>query len=249
MPDVKILGVHVDITDKGELQKAVLYSARLKRKDVYAYVNVHAINIAQKDKQFRQFINSAFSSYCDGEGVRVGARILGRTLPPRIVLTYWIWDLCSACADNALSVFFLGGKEDVVERAAASLQERYPSLRISGYHHGYFEKNGEENDRVLEIINRARPNVLFVGFGMPLQEHWIAQNIARLQVNAVFPAGSMIDYTAGRRKYAPRWMTRHGMEWCYRLMKEPWRLWRRYLIGNPLFILRVVGQRIRWGAQ
>ncbi len=249
MADINILGVHVDVTDKGELQKSVLASSRLQRKDVYAYVNVHAVNLAQRDANFRNFLNDALSAYCDGEGVRLGARLLGRFLPPRIVLTYWIWDLCRFFEENDLSVFFLGGKEDVVERAVKVVTLRHPRLNVKGWHHGYFTKEGPENDRVVEMISGAAPNVLFVGFGMPLQEHWIQQNLSRLTVNAVFPAGSMIDYTAGVKKYAPRWMTSHGLEWLHRFLMDPWRLWRRYLIGNPLFVLRVVRQRLTQGLE
>jgi N-acetylglucosaminyldiphosphoundecaprenol N-acetyl-beta-D-mannosaminyltransferase len=222
---------------------------REKRKDVFAYVNVNAVNIAQKDAGFRDFLNGSFAAYCDGEGVRLGARILGSFLPPRIVLTYWIWDLCALCAGSGLSMFFLGGRETVVAQAVTAARERYPRLHIAGAHHGYFEKSGPENERVVELINGAKPNVLFVGFGMPLQEHWIMDNLQRLEVNAVFPSGSMIDYTAGTRKYAPRWMAGHGMEWCYRLAREPGRLWRRYLIGNPLFLIRIVRQRLYGGSR
>ena len=249
MADVDILGVRVDITDHRALLEDVLSTLREHRKDVFAYVNVHAVNLAQHDERFRQFLNSAHAAYCDGEGVRLGARIVGSYLPPRIVLTYWIWDLCALCAANDFSVFLLGGREEVVGQAAGALRAKVPGLSIAGSHHGYFAKSGPENDRVVELINRAKPNALFVGFGMPLQERWIADNLSRLDVNAVFPSGSMIDYTAGVKKYAPQWMARHGMEWCYRFSKEPLRLWRRYLIGNPLFLIRILRQRARKGTR
>ncbi len=248
MDKVDILGVEVDAVTKEDLEEAVIESIRRRRRDVLAYVNVHALNLAQVDASFRQFLNTATLSYCDGEGVRLGAWALGRKLPSRIVLTYWIWDLCALCVREGVSFFLLGGEPGSAKAAAQRMMDRYPGLRIAGFHHGFFDKSGPDNEEVLRRIRTARPDVLVVGFGMPLQEQWIRRNLAALDAGVILPAGSMIEYVAGRKKHAPPWMANHGMEWVYRLLQEPGRLWRRYLIGNPLFLLRVVLQRVRRGS-
>ena len=122
---------------------------------------------------------------------------------------------------------------------------------VAGADHGYFNKafDNLENDRVVNNINDVRPNILFVGFGMPMQERWIMENRDRLDVNVIMPVGAMFDYLAGTVPRAPKWMTDHGLEWLGRLIIEPRRLWKRYLIGNPFFLWRVLKQKFGFGIQ
>ncbi len=247
MDEVRVLGVRIDVIDTAALERSILADVRNGHAKLYAYVNVHAINLARTDRRFREIINGATVAYCDGEGVRMGARLLGKHLPPRTVLTYWIWDLCRLMQEKGLSVYFLGAREEVVAKAAAAIRERFPGLTVAGWHHGYFAKKGEESERVVGEINRAAPDILFVGFGMPVQEYWIEENLKSLRAGIVLPAGSMIEYIAGEKSPTPSWMAANGLEWFYRLLREPRRLWKRYLLGNPLFMLRVVGRRLRSG--
>jgi len=245
MPKGNILGVHVDVINKDGLHRAIGLSVAGHGTDVYAYANIHAINLAQDLPQFKAFLNSAHVVYCDGEGVRLGALLLGFALPPRVVLTYWAWELFAFCVAEGYSVYFLGAHENVVALAADQAARRFPQLVIKGWHHGYFDKQGQENDSVLRCINEAAPDILLVGFGMPMQEEWIGANLPGLEARVILPAGSLFDYMSGTKSIAPEWMANHGLEWMYRLMQEPGRLWKRYLIGNPLFFLRVMLQSIR----
>lgn len=249
MHKVDILGVQVDVIDTDGLHTAIEESVLQNRRDVYAYVNINAINIAHENERFKQFLNNSHVVYCDGEGVRLGARMLGYHLPPRVVLTYWIWELCELFEKRKFSVFFLGATEQYVEEAVGRVRQRFPEIVIAGWHHGYFEKTGAENEAVVEMINSARPNILIVGFGMPAQEMWIEENLSRLPANVILPAGSMIDYTAGRKGLAPKWMADNGMEWLYRFLQEPGRLWKRYLIGNPSFMYKIAREYLRKGTQ
>lgn len=245
MPKKTILGVDLDVIDKNGLHEAIGSSIARGGNDVYAYANIHAINLAQKLPRFKSFLNTAHVVYCDGEGVRLGARVLGFALPPRVVLTYWAWDLCALCLDRGYSVFFLGAEEYVIGLAVEQATRQFPQLKIKGSHHGYFDKHGAENEIVLKQINDAVPDILFVGFGMPLQEDWIEANRPRLNVRAILPAGSLFDYMSGTKSFAPAWMANNGLEWVYRLLQEPGRLWKRYLVGNPLFFLKILLQAIR----
>jgi N-acetylglucosaminyldiphosphoundecaprenol N-acetyl-beta-D-mannosaminyltransferase len=245
MPNRSLLGVRVDELDRESLEKTILDSRINGQSKVFAYVNVHAVNIACNDARFREIINRASVTYCDGEGVRLGGKILGWQLPERTVLTYWIWNLLPLLQAHGMSVYFLGGREEVVRRAVEVVRGKFPGLKIAGWHHGYFAKEGEESAAVVREINAASPDVLFVGFGMPVQEYWIDRYQPDLRVAVVLPSGSMIDYVAGMKRIAPAWMANNGLEWLHRLGREPRRLWRRYLIGNPLFFFRVLGQRLR----
>ncbi len=246
---IDILGVYVSVISQDGLNDAIVESVKCCEKKVIAYINLNAINIARGNEQFREFLNCAAIAYCDGEGVRLGAKILGRELPPRIVLTYWIWQLCALCEQNGLRVFFLGGSHEAVTRAVRNVKERFPRLTVAGSYHGFFQKSGPESDIVVEMINEVKPNILFVCFGMPMQEFWIKENFSRLTANVILPAGAMIDYAAGLKGIAPKWMANNGMEWLYRLIREPKRLWKRYLIGNPMFIVATLLQRARKGKQ
>ncbi len=244
MPDsIQLLGVRVDKVTKDDLYDRIDRSVRSGDRSYFSYVNIHAINLAQNDPEFRDALNNASVVYCDGEGVRLGARIMGLSLPPRIVLTYWIWELCAFCEKRGYSVFLLGAEEQVLHLAEKALRSRFPRLSIAGSHHGYFDKSGAETDKVVTLVQQSAPSVLLVCFGMPMQEKWVAKNLPRLSAPVILFGGSTIDYTAGKKKVAPPWMTRIGLEWLQRLAQEPRRLWKRYLIGNPLFLLRVLGER------
>jgi len=247
MSKTSILGIDIDDIDKGGLERAIVDCAEGGTKEVFAYVNVNAINIAQSNPEFRRFLNSAHVAYCDGEGIRLGARILGIAPPPRTVLTRTIWDLGALFQERGLSVFLLGGRRESAAAAASRWCDRYPKLRLVGYHDGYFEKTGPQNNEVIGSINRQCPNVLFVGFGMPEQELWIQRNIEQLQVNAVIPCGGMVDYLSGEAEVAPEWMSDYGMEWMHRLFQDPARLWERYLLGNPRFFFRILQELLNRG--
>jgi N-acetylglucosaminyldiphosphoundecaprenol N-acetyl-beta-D-mannosaminyltransferase len=134
----------------------------------------------------------------------------------------------------------------VAEKAATRLKERFPDLDIAGAHHGYFDKTAGslKNEAVIQEINAVRPNILIVGFGMPLQERWLMENWNCIEANVAIVAGAVFDYVSGELHRGPRWLTDHGLEWLARLIIEPRRLWRRYLIGNPLFLARVIKQRL-----
>jgi N-acetylglucosaminyldiphosphoundecaprenol N-acetyl-beta-D-mannosaminyltransferase len=244
MPEVEIVGVGIDVMDKHGVEDAIAECIRRGEKGVFAYANINTMNLAQRNERLKTFLNSAAVVYCDGEGVRLGASLLGYRLPPRIVLTYWIEDLCRMCVQEGFSLFLLGGREESAAAAAERIRRKYPALRLAGWHHGYFAKNGPENDEVVARINAASPDILVVAFGIPLQEYWIEENMQRLKARAILPAGSLIEYLAGRKSTAPAWMSNNGMEWVYRLFQEPGRLWKRYILGNPLFVVRVLRQRL-----
>lgn len=248
MANVDVLGVGVAPIDESQLLSAVREALERRRGSLFAYVNVNAINLAGELPWFRDLLNEAECAYCDGEGVRFGAGLLGRNIPARIALTYFFWDICAEAERKGYSVYLLGSHDHILTEAVARIHERFPRLRIAGTHHGYFEKSGRPSEEVVAAVNAAAPDLLFVGFGMPLQEEWIRRYRQSLNAGAIFPCGSMIDYASGMKSIAPMWMRKNGMEWVYRLFQEPGRLWKRYLVGNPFFISRIIGQRLREGS-
>lgn len=214
------------------------------RQTIILNVNAYAVTLAEQNGGFRRALCEADAVFCDGAGVWLAARWLGTPLPERFTPPDWISRLGRLCAASGRSLFLLGSTEEAVTRAAQALRAQVPGLVVHA-HHGYFEKQGTDNDAVLAQINAARPGALLVGFGMPLQELWITENRARLNATLILAVGGMFDYLGGLKPRGPRWLTDHGFEWLCRLVSEPRRLWRRYLIGLPHFARIVLRQKLR----
>lgn len=244
---IKIFGCRIDLLSQQDLIEAIFQMIASSKKGVVSNVNSHALNIAYAISWYRNFINASDYVFCDGFGVVLAAKLLGVTSPDRYTPPDWISQLGQKCAQHGHSFFLLGAKPGIAEQAAAAIQKHAPGLRISGVYHGYFDKsvNSPENKKVVDLINSSSTHVLLVGFGMPIQEKWLQDNWDALQINVALPVGAMFDFLAGETPRGPRWLTDHGFEWLTRLIIEPRRLWRRYLIGIPLFFWRILLQRLK----
>ncbi len=231
----------------GALHAEIERLVRGGRRGLVLNVNAHCLNLCYEDPRLRDFLNGAEAVLCDGAGVMLAARILGERIPQRITYADWIWQLADLASARGFSLYFLGARPGVAREAARRLRERYPDLEIVGVRHGYFDYSAgaAENEAVVEEINASAPDILLVGLGMPLQERWLMENIEGLDAGVVLTGGAVFDYVSGRLRRGPRFLTDSGFEWLARLLVEPRRLWRRYLLGNPLFLLRVLRQRLQ----
>jgi N-acetylglucosaminyldiphosphoundecaprenol N-acetyl-beta-D-mannosaminyltransferase len=210
-------------------------------------VNIYGYNLAEEQPWLYDCWNNAAIVFCDGAGVILGARLLGKTIPERITYADWYWRLVELAEVRNYSLFFLGAKPGVAARAAEVLRGLYPHLRIVGVHDGYFDMTpgSADNTALIEQINAANPDIVTVGMGMPLQERWLYDNWHRLNARVGLTGGAIFDYISGEVQRAPRWMTENGFEWLGRMVVEPRRLWKRYIIGNPVFLARVLRARFR----
>jgi len=242
---IEILGVQVHPLTVDELHEQLSAIIDGNGRARVLHVNAHGLNLATERPWMRDLLNEAEIVFCDGAGVMLGARLLGYHIPQRITYADWMWQLAAFCAGRGYSLYFLGAKPGVAAAAAEQLKARYPALEILGVQHGYFNSatDHEENRRVIAHINQSRPHILLVGMGMPRQEQWLRDNWDRLQVNVALTGGAVFDYMSGELRRAPRWITDHGLEWLGRLLIEPGRLWKRYLLGNPVFLARVLASR------
>jgi N-acetylglucosaminyldiphosphoundecaprenol N-acetyl-beta-D-mannosaminyltransferase len=240
-----VLGVGVDEIMVEELHEEVARLVR-RRGGIVLNVNAHCLNILYRDERLRGFFARADVVFCDGAGVRLAARLLGGRLPERITYADWLPRLGALAEERGFSLFFLGGRPGVAGEAARRLRAAHPRLEIAGARHGYFDHRygGPENEAVVAEINAVGPDVLLLGLGMPLQERWLMENYHRLDFGVALTGGAVFDYASGRLRRGPRVLTDNGFEWLARLLVEPRRLWRRYLIGNPLFLARVLRQRL-----
>lgn len=246
---ITVLGVRFHPLTSDEILSIVQHTVERRGRARIANVNVYGMNLAFEQIWLRDFFNHAEVVFCDGAGVALAAQILGHPPFERVTYADWMWQVGALAAARGFTLFLLGAKEDIAEKAAEKLRERFPTVKIVGTHHGYFNHvvESEENQRVLQRINTAAPDILVLGFGMPLQERWLMENWDALNARVGLTGGAVFDYVSGTLRRGPSWMTDNGLEWLARLIIEPRRLWRRYLIGNPLFFWRVLRQKFRQG--
>ena len=237
-----LLGVPVDGLTVRELNESILELVRRRRHALVLNVNVHALNLAVERPWFADLLRRAEIVFCDGAGVRLAALLKGHQLPPRITYADWMWSLAEFASQHGLSLYFLGGRPGVAAKAARALRGANPTLKIAGTRHGYFDRaaGSAESVGVIEEINRAKADILVVGFGMPIQEQWLSEHWGMLNAQVGLTGGAVFDYVSGTLRRPPGWMQRVGLEWLGRMLIEPRRLWRRYVLGNPLFVARVV---------
>ena len=203
--------------------------------------NVDHVVLAESDPELREIYRQASAVFCDGMPLLWAARFLGTPLRAKISGSDVLIRFCPRAAREGYRIFFLGGQEDAAEIAARRLTRRYPGLKVEGIYSPPwgFELDRQENTRVIEKINRVRPEILFVGLGTPKQEKWISRNRHLYRAGVSFPVGAGFDFVSGKFPRAPYWMQQGGLEWFWRLLREPRRLSRRYL-GRDLKFFPII---------
>jgi len=231
----KVLGVDLDDLSANDVAERVADAVGARRRVLVVNANAHMLTLAQSRRWLRNFITQADIAFCDGAGVQLAARLLTGRLPHRTTPPEWI-DAAARRIGPAGTVFWLGGRPDVVERAASMFAQR-TGTRCVGWHHGFFDMStgSADNAAIVAEINRASPDLLIVNMGMPRQEQWLRDHWHLLDARAGIAAGALVDHIAGRVRRPPRWVANMGLEWAVRLAIEPRRLWRRYLLGLPVF--------------
>ena len=208
------------------------------------YANAYGVTLAEENPNFAASMRGADYIFCDGFGVYAASRALGHSIPERFAWPDWINELAETAHAAGASMFFLGAQQGVATVAAKKLEERVPGLTVTA-HHGHFPKDEASSLAVIEKINASGAEVLLVGFGMPLQELWVEKFREQLRPSVVFTAGALFDYVAGHVRRGPPILTQYGFEWLTRLLIEPRRLWRRYLVGLPHFSAVIAEQWVR----
>jgi N-acetylglucosaminyldiphosphoundecaprenol N-acetyl-beta-D-mannosaminyltransferase len=218
-------------------------SERHSRRVMYA--NAHVLNQTHMVPELRRILRTSDLVYCDGYGVRLAARLLDVESPHRMTGADWIWDLAALCEERDLSLYLLGSDHGIAARASEQLRAKHPALRIAGTHHGYFDPDSPHGERVLEDIEATAPDIVLIGMGSPKQELWADAVADRSPSPVLWTVGALFDYVSGQVPRAPSWLADNGWEWIFRLAVEPRRMWKRYLLGNPAFLVRVAdeGQR------
>jgi N-acetylglucosaminyldiphosphoundecaprenol N-acetyl-beta-D-mannosaminyltransferase len=199
-------------------------------------INPEFIMIAQNDPNFRHILSRADLCVPDGVGLLWAAKHLGLLLPQRVTGSDGVPIVAERAAQKGWRLYFLGAAPGVADKAADVLRARHPALQIVGTHSG--SPAAEEEDSLVERVNQSGADILFVAYGAPEQDKWIARNLPRLQVKMAMGVGGAFDFVAGVLPRAPLWMQRLGLEWLFRLYLQPWRL--RRMLRLPRFVLAVL---------
>jgi N-acetylglucosaminyldiphosphoundecaprenol N-acetyl-beta-D-mannosaminyltransferase len=236
-PVLNLFGIPIVNTTMDEAVQWIIDRAGRDERGSLAFVNPDCLNIAWSHGGYREFLRAAERVLPDGIGIHLGCRMLGQGLRANVNGTDLFPRLCESAAREGLAVYLLGARPGIARAAADAMVQRYPELVVAGARDGYFQS--DEEPGVVDAINASGARILLVAFGAPRQELWIAHWRDRLEVPVAMGVGGLFDFYSGRIARAPVWMREIGLEWVYRLMQEPGRMWRRYVIGNPLFLYRV----------
>ncbi|MGQ9778131.1 MAG: WecB/TagA/CpsF family glycosyltransferase [Thermodesulfobacteriota bacterium] len=206
-------------------------------------LNPHLLLEAIKNPEYKEYIKRADIVTADGIGILLAGWLLGRRFPERVTGTDLMPRLGDLCAKKGYSLYLLGGEPGIAEKAKQSFEKKYPAIKIVGTHHGYF--GPEEEQTIVMEINSKGTDILVVCMGAYKQEMFIQRHLRQLNVSVCFGNGAAFDFMTGKLKRAPVFMQRHGIEWLFRLIIEPRRLWRRYLIGNAVFLWLIIKALIK----
>ncbi len=242
VPAIEILGVPVACLDEAAALEVIerLYSAAAPATVFYA--NAHALNLASVDSRYGRLLRDADLVLNDGAGVALAARMNGKSFPANLNGSDFNPLILGRAAQRGWPVFFYGARPGVAQRAAQRLTGRIDGLNVVGIEHGYLSER--ERGQVAERVRSSGAGLVMVALGNPLQELWLHEHLEATRARLGVGVGAFFDFAAGVVPRAPRWMNRAGIEWAYRLAREPGRLSRRYLVGNPLFLMRSARRRL-----
>lgn len=235
--ELSILGINVHDLLMKEAVKAILRLLEGGQPSQVCFVNADCVNIAYGDTEYRKILQSVPLVLADGIGLKVAGRLLGQDIRANVNGTDLFPVLCAALSGTGQGVYLLGASPGMTQRVSQWIRKNHPGVTVSGCHHGYF--SAEEEKAVIQGIKDSGAAVLLVAMGVPSQDKWIHTHLRATGVKVALGVGGLFDFFSARIPRAPLWMRRLGLEWVYRLLREPRRLWRRYLLGNAVFLARV----------
>jgi len=243
---VNVLGCPITKLDLEGFATRIEDFIRSGRPHYIAVVNAAKLVKMRTDKDLEQSVLAADLIGADGVPVVWVSRLIGNPLPGRVNGTDLMYELLKRANEKRYRIFFFGATNDVLQRVLKVVRQDYPGAQIAGSQHGYYTP--AEEPKVVKKIRKARPDILFIAFGTPKKELWVKQYLSSMEVPLVHGVGGSFDVLAGVIPRAPLWMQRNGLEWLFRLLQEPRRMWSRYLVTNTMFVMLVLWQWLRYQA-
>ncbi len=245
IPRVNVLGVGISAINMAQALQTIKEWVSNSKQHFICVRDVHGVVECQRDETLRRIHSAAGLVTPDGMPLvwlcyLKGFRGVERVYGPDLMLA-----VCNDSTTRRFRHFLYGGTPMAIERLNQNLQQRFPTINIVGTYSPPFRPlSPEEDTQVVQLINATNPQIIWIGLSTPKQEYWMANHLGRLTAPVMIGVGAAFDFNASKKKQAPRWMQRSGLEWLFRLGSEPRRLWRRYLIDNPLFVLLVLAQAL-----
>jgi N-acetylglucosaminyldiphosphoundecaprenol N-acetyl-beta-D-mannosaminyltransferase len=245
IPRVNILGVGVSAINMTQALDTIDGWISQRDRHYVCITGVHGVMESQRDERLRQIHNQAGLVTPDGMPLAWLSRWKRFPWVERVCGSDLMLAVCRQSLVKGYRHYFYGGAKGVPEKLADRLIRCFPGLQVAGlYSPPYRTLTKDEDERVIRTINDAKPDIVWVGLSTPKQEYWMSEHLGRIGAAVMVGVGAAFDFHAGLKKRAPRWMQRCGLEWCFRLITEPRRLWRRYLINNPWFLWLILCQAL-----
>lgn len=240
---VEFLNTYVDALTMKETLRKIEIAIKNKSCIQHVVINAGKINLMQKDKELTRIINKCPIINADGQSIVWASKFLGNPLPERVAGIDIFIELVKLCAEKGYRPYFFGATEEVVKEVVKKYQIKYPMLNVAGYRNGYFKET--ESKKIAEDIKKSGADVLFVAFSSPKKEYWINEYMNIMKVPFAMGVGGSFDVIACKTKRAPKWMQKTGLEWFYRLIQEPKRMFKRYIYGNTEFCKVIFREKIK----
>lgn len=236
MPDNRypILNTYVNAISMEETVSEVEKIIKAGKPTQHVVINALKVNLMREDEELREIVNSCPLINADGASVVWAAKKLGIPLTERVAGIDLFLNLVKLAAEKGYKIYLFGAKEEVVQKVKSIFTEQYPTLKIAGLRNGYFTEDDEPE--IVKNMAESGADMMFVAFSSPKKEYWVNRYINELNIPFVMGVGGSFDVVAGVTDRAPKWMQDHGLEWFYRFIQEPKRLWNRYIVGNWKFV-------------
>ncbi|AQY52347.1 beta-1,4-N-acetyl-mannosaminyltransferase [Listeria weihenstephanensis FSL R9-0317] len=238
-----LLGSYVDSLTMQETVDQVENIIQIGKPVQHVVINASKINLMAENEELANIVNDSPLINADGQSIVWAMKFLGHEIEERVTGIDLFENLVKKSAEKGYRVYYFGAKEDVVQEVVRLHQETYPNLKIAGYRNGYFDDT--ESEEIALDIKKSKADIVFVAFSSPKKEQWIHMYKETMGVPFVMGVGGSFDIIAGVTKRAPRWMQKVGLEWFYRFIQEPRRMFKRYFVGNLSFVWKVMKERRR----
>lgn len=242
---VPFLFTYVDVLSHQETLDEIERRIRDRQPTQHVVINAGKIVLMEKNKQLREIVNQCPIINADGQSVVWASKFLGNPLPERVTGIDLMYDLVALAAEKSYRIYLFGAKEEVVYNTKVYFEQKYPSLQVAGYRNGYFTEDDEEC--IIKDMRESKADLLFIAFSSPKKEIWVQDHISQINIPFVMGVGGSFDIVAGETRRAPGWMQKLGLEWFYRFLQEPRRMFKRYFVGNLTFISLVLKDKHRRG--
>jgi N-acetylglucosaminyldiphosphoundecaprenol N-acetyl-beta-D-mannosaminyltransferase len=240
---INFFGVEMDIITLKESLNQISEFIEERQPVQHVVVNVAKLVYAQKDARLKEIINACPLINVDGAGIILGAKFLGINIPERVAGIDLMHKLIEYSASKGYRIYFFGAEERVVSEVVNIYKEKCPELIIAGYRNGYYDEDEEET--IVENIKNSKADILFVAMGSPKKEIFLSKYSKKMEVPFTMGVGGSFDVVAGKVKRAPIWMQRMHSEWLYRVIQEPKRMWKRYLVTNSIFLGMILKEYVK----